>query len=425
MAFASGDLICGNSGVCSTSTSSHSRPRQEILRSGRRNAEEFSSLLSVSSSRTLYSCSSSKRQVQVHTSCREDGRSSGASTTTAEAECRSRGQEPEKSRPDRSTGGLQTASKLARRDAKLMTAAALNLDVRARNDLTILKQGILRLDSRARQGVALIGTGFLKLDARARKDTEKLDMQARANVRRLRLIGLGLQEIARMEAEEHWNDGALDADLRMADLRARRRAMEDAYVSVQAVKNIHDTLVRAVRMREDNSVSNSKGNKLGTLEDKLEEAKRELKTGSAALDWLLELEDAYHNVSSVLAETESLDYNDPDELEFIVATLLDMEEVDGRSGATLLAECATSPDVETRRALADVLADAPSVWTLGNAGMGALQRLAKDNNPFVADAASRALQELDNQSKSENILFFPSSMGLPKNPELEDDLEDS
>lgn len=37
-----------------------------------------------------------------------------------------------------------------------------------------------------------------------------------------------------------------------------------------------------------------------------------------------------------------------EQLGFIVATLLDMDEVDGRSGASLLAECATSPDVETR-----------------------------------------------------------------------------
>ncbi|KAL2644020.1 hypothetical protein R1flu_011607 [Riccia fluitans] len=429
-------LLCGNCGVCSTSTSSLLKPRRDTARSGRKNGEELSSLLSFSSSRTIYPCSSnvhtlfsgrgsssgtSKRKVQVLTSCREDIGGSGTGATAEAPECSSREQESEQCRPVSSTGGLQTASKFVLRDAKLMSAAARNLDVCARS---ILKQGILRLDMRARQDVALIGTGFLKLDARAREDTEKLDTQARENVKRLRFIGLGLQEIARVEAEEHWNNGALDADLRLADLRARRRAMEDAYISVQAVKNIHDTLMRIVRMREDNSVPNFTRTELRALKD-TGEAKTEFKTGSVALDRLLELEEAYYNVSSLLAETESVDYNDPDELEFIVAALLDMEEVDGRSGASLLADCATSPDVETRRALADALADAPSLWTLGNAGMGALQRLAKDSNPVVAAAAIRALQELNDQLKSEDSLFFPSSLRLPESPEVEDDPEDS
>jgi hypothetical protein len=34
-------------------------------------------------------------------------------------------------------------------------------------------------------------------------------------------------------AEEHWSDGALDADLRLVDLRTRRRVMEDVHVSLQ------------------------------------------------------------------------------------------------------------------------------------------------------------------------------------------------
>lgn len=36
------------------------------------------------------------------------------------------------------------------------------------------------------------------------------------------------------------------------------------------------------------------------------------------------------------------------QLEFIVAALLDMEEVDGGSGALLVSESASSPDVATR-----------------------------------------------------------------------------
>lgn len=39
------------------------------------------------------------------------------------------------------------------------------------------------------------------------------------------------------------------ADLRLADLRARRRAREDLYAALQAVKNVHSALVRILRIR--------------------------------------------------------------------------------------------------------------------------------------------------------------------------------
>ncbi|KAL3591004.1 hypothetical protein D5086_009644 [Populus alba] len=49
------------------------------------------------------------------------------------------------------------------------------------------------------------------------------------------------------------------------------------------------------------------------------------------------------------------------------------------------------------QALANALAAAPSMWTLGNAGMGALQRLAEDKNPAIANAASKTIHELNKQ----------------------------
>jgi len=136
-------------------------------------------------------------------------------------------------------GGPAEAARFARNDAMLVCAAAQNLDERARSDISLLSQEISRLDMRARAGVALLGSGFLMLDARAREDVEKLDVKARKKMARLRHIALGMKESARMElssvAEEHWSDGALDADLRLADLRARRRAMEDLHVSLEVI----------------------------------------------------------------------------------------------------------------------------------------------------------------------------------------------
>ena len=84
-------------------------------------------------------------------------------------------------------------------------------------------------------------------------------------------------------------------------------------------------------------------------------------------------------------------------LELLVATLIDLDAMDGKKSVSLIAECSSSPDVNTRKALANALAAAPSMWTLGNAGMGALQRLAQDSNYAVASSAARAIDELRKQ----------------------------
>ncbi|XP_024364945.2 senescence-associated protein AAF, chloroplastic isoform X2 [Physcomitrium patens] len=283
---------------------------------------------------------------------------------------------------------------------------------------------ILRLDMRAREGVALLGSGFLKLDARAREDVLKLDTQARRDMLRLRHIALGLTETASMElssaAEEHWSDGALDADLRLADLRARRRAMEDLYAAVLVVKNVHDALVSTLKTRSNkpSQVDASKDNaERGAAEDN-QGFRSYLRNIDPMAEGLVAFQDAYWKMASAFVEAEGMECTDPDELEFIVAALLDMEEVDGGSGALLVTEIASSPDVATRLALADALADAPSLWTLGNAGMGALQRLSMDSNPTVAAAATKAINELKSQWRQQDQLIFPYRQKDEDEPEM-------
>ncbi|CAK9266256.1 unnamed protein product [Sphagnum jensenii] len=305
-------------------------------------------------------------------------------------------------------GGPAEAARFARNDAMLVCAAAQNLDERARSDISLLSQEISRLDMRARAGVALLGSGFLMLDARAREDVEKLDVKARKKMARLRHIALGMKESARMElssvAEEHWSDGALDADLRLADLRARRRAMEDLHISLEIVKNVHSALVSTLLLRANEEVTNAgRPMILGSVEEDNSNLRWIRQTVSnPRSDYLTVIEDAYWSMASALVEVEGKDCSDPDELEFIVAALLDLEEVDGGSGALLVAECARSPDVATRHALAEALANAPSLWTLGNAGMGALQRLAEDSNPTVAAAATKAICDLKLQWRQQD-----------------------
>ncbi|XP_048494542.1 senescence-associated protein OSA15, chloroplastic isoform X3 [Beta vulgaris subsp. vulgaris] len=213
------------------------------------------------------------------------------------------------------TQGLAEAYKYAHNDAKFVNE-------RARKDMVLLSRGLRRLDARARQDVAILGLGFLKLDARAREDTEKIDYNVKRKAERLHHIATILKDKAesrlKIVADQHWSDGALEADLRRADLRAKRRAMEDTLMALEFVKNIHDMMVTKMKL-----------------------------TG------------AWHLHSLKLME--------------LTIRIL------------------------KRQALANALAAAPSMWTLGNAGMGALQRLADDSDPAVAAAASRAIYELKQQ----------------------------
>ena len=114
-------------------------------------------------------------------------------------------------------------------------------------------------------------------------------------------------------------------------------------------------------------------------------------------DQIAAIEDAYLNMASALSEADGIDYTNPEELELLVAALIDLDAMDGKKSVSLIVECSSSPDVNTRKALANALAAAPSMWTLGNAGMGALQRLAQDSNPAVASSAARAIGELRKQ----------------------------
>uniref|UniRef100_M4FF88 Senescence domain-containing protein n=1 Tax=Brassica campestris TaxID=3711 RepID=M4FF88_BRACM len=244
---------------------------------------------------------------------------------------------------------------------------------RARSDFVLLSRGIVRLDARARQDVAILGSGFLKLDARAREDTEKIDRDVKRKAERLHHIAT--------------------ADLRRADFRAKQRAMEDALMALEFIKNIHDMMVQKM---VDSLVTSETGT---TDRISLEKNGKALEffLGEVSSDSISAIEEAYKSMASALSEADGIDYTDPEELELLVTTLIDLDAMDGKSSASLLAECSSSPDVNTRKALANALAAAPSMWTLGNAGMGALQRLAEDSNPAIAAAASRAISALKEQ----------------------------
>ncbi|XP_059450118.1 senescence-associated protein SPA15, chloroplastic isoform X2 [Corylus avellana] len=325
-----------------------------------------------------------------------------------------------------SSRGLAEACKFVYNDAKFVNE-------RARNDIFLLSRGIMRLDARARQDVAILESEFLKLDARAREDTEKIDRRVKEKAECLRDIATSLTDKAQSRlkkaADKHWSDGALEADLRLADFRAKQRAMEDAFMALEFVRNIHDMMVSKMYKfplrREKSSLSANYA--MGGITLEKNGKTFDFFPGEVSADRITAIQEAYCIMASALSEADGIDYTDPEELELLIATLIDLDAMDGKSSVSLLAECSSSPDVNTRQALANALAAAPSMWTLGNAGMGALQRLAEDSNPAIAAAASKAIYELKKQWKIEegdSWRFMMNKLTVEKDSqEVEDDAD--
>ncbi|KAG9140901.1 hypothetical protein Leryth_010434 [Lithospermum erythrorhizon] len=284
--------------------------------------------------------------------------------------------------------GLAEAYKFAYNDAKF-------IDERAKNDIVLLSRGIRRLDARARQDVEILGSEFLKLDARAREDTERIDLVVKRRAERLHHIAMILKNKAesrlKKAADKHWSDGALEADLRRADFVAKQRAMEDSLMALEFLKNIHGRMVSKM-YKLKGSPSNA------TISDNITLEKNgktlDLLSGEVSTYGLTAIQEAYRDIATALSEADCIDYSDAEELEILIATLIDLDAMDSKRSVSLLAECSSSPDDNTRKALANALSAAPSMWTLGNAGMGALQRLAEDSNPAIAAAASKTIAEL-------------------------------
>ncbi|CAI9292526.1 unnamed protein product [Lactuca saligna] len=58
------------------------------------------------------------------------------------------------------------------------------------------------------------------------------------------------------------------------------------------------------------------------------------------------MKEAYRDMASALSKADGIDYTDPEEL--LVATIMDLDAMDGKGSVSLLAKCSTSPNVNTR-----------------------------------------------------------------------------
>ncbi|CAI9281208.1 unnamed protein product [Lactuca saligna] len=52
--------------------------------------------------------------------------------------------------------------------------------------------------------------------------------------------------------------------------------------------------------------------------------------------------EAYRDMASALSKADGIDYTDPEEL--LVATIMDLDAMDGKGSVSLLAKCSTSPN---------------------------------------------------------------------------------
>ncbi|KAG1334745.1 Senescence-associated protein OSA15, chloroplastic [Cocos nucifera] len=208
------------------------------------------------------------------------------------------------SSPTYSARGLAEACKFVYNDAKFVNE-------RARNDIILLSRGITRLNDRARQDVAVLGLGFLKLD-------------------------------------DDLTDKMIKADLRRADFVVRRRAMEDAFMALKFVRNIHDMMVNKLQQRPPKQGYFSINDMMGFITLEKNGKALDLFAREVSTDRITAIEEAYWSMASALSEADGIDYTNPEELELLVATLIDLDAMDGKGSVSLLAECSSSPDVNTR-----------------------------------------------------------------------------
>uniref|UniRef100_A0A5B6YJW2 Uncharacterized protein n=1 Tax=Davidia involucrata TaxID=16924 RepID=A0A5B6YJW2_DAVIN len=212
-----------------------------------------------------------------------------------------------------SSQGLAEACKFVHNDAKYVNE-------RARNDIVLLSRGIMRLDARARQDVAILGSKLFKLDARVREDTVKIDLDVKKKAERLHHIATILKDKAesrlKSAADQHWSDGALEADLRRADFAAKQRAMEDALMALELIKNIHDMMVSKMykfplRGKESSISANGM---MGRIMIEKNGKTLDFFPGEVSTDRITAIQEAYWSMASALSEADGIDYTDPEEV---------------------------------------------------------------------------------------------------------------
>ncbi|KAG6480710.1 hypothetical protein ZIOFF_057295 [Zingiber officinale] len=161
--------------------------------------------------------------------------------------------------------------------------------------------GITRLNDRARQDAVVLRLGFLKLDARARGDTRKIDLGVKEKAARLKHLATDrAQSDLKRVADQHWSDGALEADLRRADFIFRRRAMEDAYMALKFIRNIHDMMANKFYQFPSNERSFSLKDKMRFITLKKNGKTLDLFADEVTTDRMPAIQEAYWTMAFAL-----------------------------------------------------------------------------------------------------------------------------
>ncbi|KAL1536792.1 Senescence-associated protein spa15, chloroplastic, variant 2 [Salvia divinorum] len=140
-------------------------------------------------------------------------------------------------------------------------------------------------------------------------------------------------------ADKHWSDGALEDDLKRADFAAKRRAMEDSLMAgsiviIQFLKNIHDMMVSKMQRSNCDLTDATDARRHVTLEKNGKTL--EFLPGEVSIDRIDAIQEAYESIAVALSVADGIDYTDPEELELLVAALIDLDAMDGKSSVSLL-----------------------------------------------------------------------------------------
>jgi len=117
---------------------------------------------------------------------------------------------------------------------------------------------------------------------------------------------------------------------------------------MQFVQDIHDMMVNRLYDQLPKDSASSRTNSTGFITLEKNGKTLELFPGEVSADQIYAIEEAYRSMESAFSEADGIDYTDPEELQLLVATLIDLDAMDGKRSVSLIAECSSSPDVNTR-----------------------------------------------------------------------------
>ncbi|RVW35075.1 hypothetical protein CK203_079809 [Vitis vinifera] len=125
----------------------------------------------------------------------------------------------------------------------------------------------------------------------------------------------------------------------------QQRAMEDALMALEFVKNIHDMMVsKMYKLKKGTPSSNDT---MGHIMLEKNGKTLDFFPGEVSTDRITAIQEVYLSMASALSEADGIDYTDPEELELLVTTLIDLDAMDVKAVFHCWQSVQVLPDVNT------------------------------------------------------------------------------